>query len=202
MIALWIAVIVVGAGVVFLSFALGGSVRRLDELRREVAALAADTAPMTGLMEHPAAGLAVGTPAPTLDGAGPRGETVASAATRGRRHLVVFAETGCAACHDLVPALVASAELPPVVVVTGPGDTTWPEAWGSAAQRGGRVQVVRDVAGDVATAYHTGFTPHVFVVDEGGAIAAQGTADSLATVRTLLAEADAIQIVGTEPTHE
>jgi len=174
-------------------------VRRLDELRGEVEALAAEASPMAGTIDHRAAGLPVGTPAPVFDGAGPRGETFGSGAVRGRRHLVVFAESGCAACHELIPALVGAADLPPVVVVMGPGDDAWPDAWGSAAARAGRVHVVRDPAGDVATAYRIGFTPHVFVVDEGGSIAGQGTADSPAAVRALLAEADAIQIVRTEP---
>ena len=199
MIALWIAVVVVGVGVLFLAFALAGSVRRLDELRREVEALAREAMPMTAMAEHPAAGLPVGSAAPPFEGTGPDGEAVGSAALRGRRHLVVFAETGCAACHDLVPALVRAPDLGPVVVVTGPGDEPWPDGWGTADERGDRVRVVRDPAGDVATAFHTGFTPHVFVVDDGDSIAAQGPADSVAAVRTLLADADQIQIVRTEP---
>jgi AhpC/TSA family len=198
-IALWIAVVVVGAGVLFLAFALAGSVRRLDELRREVAALADGASPMAGMIEHPPAGLPVGTPAPPFGGPGPDGGTFASSALRGRRHLVVFAETGCAACHDLVPGLVEAADLGPIVVVTGPGDEPWPDGWGTADERGDRVRVVSDPAGDVAAAFHTGFTPHVFVVDEGDSIAAQGPADSVAAVRSLLADADQIQIVRTEP---
>ena len=47
---------------------------------------------LAGMIEHPAAGLPVGTAAPPFEGTGPDGEAFASAAVRGRRHLVVFAD--------------------------------------------------------------------------------------------------------------
>jgi hypothetical protein len=190
--ALWIAVAVLGVGIVFTALALAGAVRRIDELRKEMNALASATSEI----EHPASGLPVGSSAPAFEADRLDGERFASSELEGRKHLVVFAEPGCAACHVLVPDLVRAATLPPTVVSLGRGSEPWPDDWHPPA--GADIAVVRDPDGTVAEAFHAGFTPHVFVIDEGGAVSAQGPADSLDAVRTLLREADAIQIVMTE----
>ncbi len=195
MIALWIAVAVLASGLVFTALALAGAVRRIDELRREMNALVAPAA----VVEHPASGLAVGTAAPAFQADRADGGRFTSSDLDGRRHLVVFADPGCAECLGLVPELVGAADLPPTVVSSGKGADPLPDAWFPAADTRDRVVVVRDADEAVAKAFDVGFTPHVFVVDEGGAVAAQGPADSLDAVRTLLRQAGAIRIVLSGP---
>jgi hypothetical protein len=194
MIALWIAVALLAVGLVFTALALAGAVRRIDELRREVTALVIPDA-----IEHPDSGLGVGSPAPRFEADRMDGGRFASSELEGRRHLVVFADPGCAGCHELVPDLVHARDLPPMVVSSGKGGDPWPDAWRAPAGLSDRVIVVRDADEAVANVFRTGFTPQVFVVDEAGAVAAQGPADSLDAVRALLREADAIQIVLSEP---
>jgi hypothetical protein len=201
MTALWIAVVMLGAGVLFLGLVLAAAVRRMDGLRAEVAALSQRIDPPDGVMSgalHPASGLPVGAVAPVVEGERPDGERWSSSRWSGRKHLVVFADPGCLACDELVPALVAGAgsgDLVPVVVVGAPAPGGWPVDWRPPSGAGDRIVVVDDAAGDVAAAFDSGFTPHVFVVDEAGAVTGQGPAESLDAVRMLLRESEGVRIV-------
>ena len=95
--ALWIAVGVLAAGLAFTAFALAGAIRRVDELRREVEA----AAPPRG----PDPGLPIGSHAPTFDAERFDGGTLRTADLAGRRSLIVFADPSCASwrtnmvCH-------------------------------------------------------------------------------------------------------
>lgn len=197
MTGLWIAVAALGLAVVFLALVLAAAVRRMDGLRAEVAALSERLDPPDGAVRgvaHPPSGLPVGAAAPVVDGERIDGGRWSSAAWAGRKYLVAFADPGCLACDDLVPALVAQDVAPTVVVgATDPG--AWPVNWRPPSGAVDRVVVLADAGGEVAAAFDSGFTPHVFVVDEGGAVTAQGPADSLDAVRTLLRESEGIRIV-------
>ena len=46
------------------------------------------------------------------------------------------------------------------------------------------------------------FSPHVFVVDAGGSITAQGPAGTLAAVQELLRDADGIEIIAGDVNRE
>jgi len=191
-IALVVAALVVV--VAFLGLALAGLVRTVEGLRRRVAVLE-DAAPV----HQPAAGLPVGAPAPAFEAKTLRGTTFRSVALSGHRHVIALADPACAACEHLVPALLSSAdagELPPcVVVVTGPDAGTWTEPEGAE----GRALLVLDPDALVANAFGSDFTPHAFVVDESGSVAAQGPAGDLAAVRILLREGEGLHIVRSEP---
>lgn len=201
MTGLWIAVAALGAAVVFLALVLAAVVRRMDGLRAEMGALSARLDPPDGVgddLVHPASGLPVGAAAPVVEAERMNGGRWSSSAWVGRRYVVAFADPGCLACDDLLPALVAgaaAAEVPDTVVVGAAAPGAWPVAWRSPSGAEDRVVVLDDHSGEVASAFDSGFTPHVFVVDEGGAITAQGPADSFDAVRMLVRESEGIRIV-------
>jgi hypothetical protein len=177
---LWIAVAVLSSAVIFLLLALSGATRTVASLKRSLDGNGADD------VIRLRSGLAVGTEAPVIKSA--------SAVMSGRRHLVVFADPDCSACEMLIPPLLTSAGHIPVLLV-GRSENGWPERWLPAA--GGDV-VVFDPDEHIADAYAVGFTPHVFVVDEGGSISAQGPADSVEMVERLVREGAGIKIIHTE----
>ena len=197
MTGLWAAVTALALAVVFLALVLAAAVRRIDGLRAEVAALSErldpPDGPVTGVA-HPPSGLPVGTAAPVVEGERVGGGRWSSTEWAGRTHLVAFADPGCLACGDLVPGLVAGA-VAPTVVIGEAAAGSWPAEWRPPAGAEDRVVVLDDVDGAMAAAFDSGFTPHVFVIDEGGAVTAQGPADSLDAVRALLRESEGIRIV-------
>ena len=184
---LWITVVALGVAVVFLVLALAGATRTVASLRRALDR----SAPKA--LTFPSSGLPVGSVAPPIEGPGLGGTTVSAATMSGRRYLVVFADPGCAACETLIPPLLAGVDHTPVVLV-GRSEAGWLDAWHGPV-------VVFDPDERIADAYGVGFTPHVFVVDEGGSIAAQGPADSIQMVQGMLRQAADIRIVRAEVSH-
>lgn len=187
----WILAAVLGAVLVWLGLALAGVVRELAALRERVDALEAASAPI-----HLDAGLPIGSPEPVWSLITPDGTTAASAALAGRRHLVLFADADCRACDDVVPEVVraaAAGALPPLALVgRGRPDAT-PAGW-----RGDdRARVVAGVERDreVSDAFRVEVSPHVFVIDEGDAVVAQGGAVTLSDVEALVRGAQGIRIV-------
>lgn len=195
----WIVVAALGVAVVWLGLALAGAVREMAALRQRVAALESAGTAASGAGAGPvhlASGLSVGASTPAWRMETPDGGTATSAAFTGRRHLLVFADPDCRACDDLVPSVVRAAEdgdLPPVAVIGRGEPAATPASWrpGSAE----RVAVGCERDGAVATAFRVDVSPHVFVIDEGGFVVAQGGAKDLDGVRALLREGEGIRIV-------
>lgn len=183
----WVVVAVLGVAVLWLGLALVGLVREQAALRTRIEGLESSSAPL-----RLDGGLAVGRRAPTWSITTPGGDVVTSASLVGKPHVIVFADADCRACDDLVPGVVrASTEraLPPVVIV-GRGDAAaMPGPWRAAI-----AGVERDR--DVSTAFDVEVSPHVFVVDDGGAVVAQGGAVDLRDVEELVAAGGQITIVG------
>jgi hypothetical protein len=180
----WVLLAVLAAVVVWLVLAMIGLVREVAALRAE----------LRGLTERPielGGGLPIGSvePAWTIEtGAG----AIASSAYAGRRHVLMFADADCRACDDLVPEVAratAGRALPPVVVV-GPDGTDLPSSWTGPGMAAGR-----EHARDVSDAFRVDVSPHVFVLDEGGAVVAQGGAMTLADVEALVHDGQATRIV-------
>jgi hypothetical protein len=193
--ALIVAVAILAVGLVWLGLALVGAVRELSELRERVARL--ETQDEHGPLVLPGR-LPIGAREPAWEVVRPDGSVASSAALRGTRHLVVVADADCRACDGLVPAVVAAAAadtlLPTVVVGRGePGAI--PVAWRPDPASRGTVIVGCEHDDEVGRAFGTDLSPHVFVIDEGGSVAAQGGALSLEEVRDLVAEAEPIRIV-------
>jgi len=200
---LWIAAVAAILTVVFLGLVLAGVVRRLDELRREVEELRRTQVALADV-EHPEGGLPIGSAVPSFDAELETGGRFSSSNMKGSMHLVVFADPTCTACEGLVPPLLDSAakgDVPPVVVV-GMAGRVWPAGWMPAAGTEDRAGVVRDEGGRIARAFGSDFSPHVFVVDEGGSVTAQGPAGTLAAVRDLLRDAEGIQIIPGGADHD
>jgi hypothetical protein len=177
--------------VIWVGFGLIGAVRAVTDLRARVAAL---EAPPDRELVRLADGLPVGAPSPGWSVVAPDGRVHASTENRGRRHLVLFADADCAACIELLPTVVGAAAdqvVPPTVVI---GRGALPPAWTDHVD-GVRVTVGTDRGGEVSRAFRTEISPHLFVIDEGGFVAAQGGPLSLGDVRTLIREAGELRIV-------
>jgi hypothetical protein len=182
------------AAVVFLGLALAGLVRTVDGLHRRLATLEA-SAPVHDVPT----GLSVGAAAPSFEARTPLGTSFRSAALAGRRHVVAFADPGCEACEHLVPDLLSGAEageLPPCVVLIAGTDAG---VWTGPAGAEDRAILVLDPEAVVADAFGSAFTPHAFVIDEGGSVAAHGPAEDVTAVRGLLRQAEGVRIVRSDP---
>lgn len=188
----WIVAAVLCVALIWIGLALAGAVRELAALRERVDALEGAAAPI-----HLDGGLPIGSAEPLWSVTAPDGAVVASSALAGRRHLVVFADADCRACDELVPAVVraaAAGALPPLALVgRGRPDAT-PEAW--RGDDPARVVVGVERAREVSDAFRVDVSPHVFLIDEGEAVVAQGGARTLADVEALVRGADGIRIVG------
>jgi hypothetical protein len=185
----WAAVALLVVALVWLGLALAGAVRELAALKRRVELLEEGTP-----VVHLAEGLPVGTRAPSWEIEGRDRRVFPSSQLRGTRHVVIFADAECRACDQLIPAVIGEAPSLPRVVVVGRGEpASTPAGWTSSK----RVSVGVEHGDDVSTAFRTEVSPHVFVLDEAGFIAAQGTAATVEEIRGLLRDADQIQIVAT-----
>jgi peroxiredoxin len=181
----WVVVAVFFAMVLWLGFAMVALVRTQAGLRARIEDLEASIAPV-----RVAGGLPVGRTAPDWVIATDDGSSLAASSLAGTRHVLVFAAASCAACDEVVPAVIRAAEegdVPPVVVIGRDGEDL-PASW-----NGPRTGV--EHADDMSAAFHVEVSPHVFVIDEGGAIVAQGGAASLEDVEALVREGRGIQVL-------
>ena len=187
----WIVAVALAVALVWLGLALAGAARELAALRERVDALEGASVPI-----HLDGGLPIGNAEPAWSLLTPEGSSVASSSFTGRRHLVVFADADCRACDELVPAVVraaAAGALPPLALVgRGRPDDT-PPAWRCSDPE--RVVVGVERAREVSDAFRVEASPHVFVIDEGDAVVAQGGAVTLADVELLVRDANGIRIV-------
>ena len=187
----WVVAAVLGVALVWLGLALAGAVRELAALRERVEALEGAAGPI-----HLDGGLPIGSPEPAWSLTAPDGALVTSSLLGGRRHLVMFADAECRACDEVVPAVVraaAAGALPPTALVgRGRPDAT-PAGW--RADDPARVVAGVERDREVSDAFRVEVSPHVFVIDEGDAVVAQGGAGSLADVEALVRGARGIQIV-------
>jgi len=182
----WVAVALVFALVVWLGFALIALIRTQAGLRARIEDLEAAITPI-----RLDGGLPVGRTAPDWEIGTADGGSLAAASLAGTRHVLLFADTTCRACDDLVPAAVdasTNGALPPVVVIAREDDVAIPPSWA-----GRWTGVEHD--DEVSEAFHVDVSPHLFVIDEGGAIVAQGGAATLADVEALVREGRGIQVL-------
>lgn len=185
-IAGWVAVAMLFALVLWLGFAMIALIRTQAGLRARIEELETVIAPIR--LEG---GLPVGRSAPDWEITTADGGSLAAASLAGTRHVLLFADTTCRACDEVVPAAVAASAagtLPPVVVIAREEDADMPASWS-----GSRTGV--EHGGVVSDAFRVDVSPHLFVIDEGGAIVAQGGAASLADIEALVREARGIQVL-------
>jgi hypothetical protein len=191
---LWTALVVLGALALWLGLALAGAVRELVALRERVEALEV----LAGAHDHLASGLPPGAPAPAWEAVDADGAPLSSTSFAGRRHLVLFADADCAACEDLVPAVVQASTqgvLPPAAVIANTPLDDAPTGWRTPHGAGRFVVVGAEHERDISDRYRVDVTPTVFLVDEDGVVVARGTPASLEETRDLVRSVDGVRIV-------
>jgi hypothetical protein len=181
-VALWVGLAVCAAGLAFLGLVVAGQLRAMDDLRGRIERVS------TAATDAGALGLRIGATAPAFEGRRRDGSRFGSESLTGRRHLVVLADPGCAACETLVPDLLRASPSPAVIVVEG---ADIPAGWGPEP-RGG-VEVVRSTG--VADVFGADVRPALFVVDEGGGVVGRGVASTGAEAATIVADAAGTRIV-------
>ncbi len=182
----WVVVALLFALVLWLGFALIALVRTQAGLRARIEDLEAAIAPIR--LEG---GLPIGRTAPGWQITTSEGGSLAAASLAGTRHILLFADTSCGACDEVVPAAVDAAAnglLPPVVVIVREDGAPMPSSW-----EGPRTGV--EHGDEVSEAFRVEVSPHLFVIDEGGAIVAQGGAGTLSDVESLVREARGLQVL-------
>ena len=171
--------------VIWLLLALAGAARTIAELR------AADE----GEVRHLSAGIAPGSQAPNFVADEVGGGVFDAQALSGMRHLLVFADPGCAACATLVPGILEEARerrFPSAVLVSRGDLHAHPASWRDAD----RAWLVSERGTEVSDAFGVDVTPTAFVVDEGGAVVARGLVQTVPEVAELVAEGEGMRIVG------
>jgi hypothetical protein len=178
-VALWVALLVLTAMTVFLALVVSGLVQAMNELRM-VEARFGSLRPK---------GLPVGAMAPAITGTTVDGAAFDPNLLAGKSHLVAFVSADCAPCQPLLRDLsddALTAGLPPTVVV-GRGAARDQPTMASLLDRDD-VILLSEPDGGLAERFQTHTTPHVFVIDEAGVIQAQGVANSVEAIRSMLGQ--------------
>lgn len=130
-------------------------------------------------------GLAPGNKAPdftlpsTIDG------QISLSEFAGSRVLLVFTQTGCGPCHDILPELNRVQERPDLqVLVVNAGEPE--DAAELAAEANTRFPIVTQKEWEISKKYQVFATPYAFVVDEQGKIASKGIAGSPQYLKNVL----------------
>jgi methylamine dehydrogenase accessory protein MauD len=113
---------------------------------------------------------------------------------RGRRVLLVFLETGCSACRDLVPHLneiarVYRDEVDRLVVCYGHGATCAEYA----RQADLRPTLLADPTNSIATRYEVRINPFASLIDAEGTVLIRGVVNTWPQLEALLAEEGTFQ---------
>jgi methylamine dehydrogenase accessory protein MauD len=166
---LWIVVGTLCALVPVLAFLVLGVLRALGVLTWRLDQLQATT---PGRIARD--GLRVGEQAPDftlpLHGA----HDVSLREFRGRRLLLVFTQSGCGPCHDIVPELNRlhdADEYQVIAINNGAPDAT--ATW--AADTGARFPVLAQDRFSISKRYQVFATPFAFLIDEQGVVRSKGT---------------------------
>ncbi len=184
---LTVTVILLVAVVAWLLLALAGANSTIATLRAERSA--DDDRPARRL----SAGLPAGASAPAIEPLG--------ADLGGSRHLVTFVDPDCAACDDLVPALLRAAEerrVPQTLLVSRGAAADHPRSWLESA---GRSRLITETGSEITEAYGVDVTPTAFVVDEGGLIVASGVAATIDDVLALVDDVEGVRIAPSTDEH-
>src|SRR5262249_27424186 len=128
LLAIVVAVVALLA-VAVLACVVAATLRALDRLRADVAALRSGPHDVFDVVGD---AIPVGAPAPHFAATASDGTPYSSAELDGTLRLIAFARPGCPPCEELVPALVRDVErgtLPPAIVVSRGAPADQPHAW-------------------------------------------------------------------------
>jgi len=153
--------------VLFLAFLLLGALRVVGLLRWRLVQLESTTPSRVGRN-----GLKPGKKAPDFTLPAVDGKEVALHDFAGRKVLLVFTQSGCGPCHELMPELIALNGGEVQVVVVNKGEVEATRAW--ATEAGARFPVLVQQGQDLSRKYEAFATPFAFLIDEKGVIASKG----------------------------
>jgi methylamine dehydrogenase accessory protein MauD len=165
---LLITTLALGLLVLFLGFLAWGALRAMGLLSWRVAQLEATTPRRAGRD-----GLPVGRRAPEFTSPSAAGGEVSLRGFAGRKVLLVFTQSGCGPCHDIIPELSRvqrGGEHQVIVVNNGTAD----EAREMAAEGVVEFPILVQEHFELSKRYEVYATPFAFAIDEGGTIAAKG----------------------------
>jgi len=177
--------VILGAAILFLGFLLLGTLRALGLLSWRLEQLEATTPKRLGRD-----GLKPGKRAPEFTLPSADGKEVALHDFTGRKLLLVFTQSGCAPCKNIVPELnrlmvarrsaaesrhgvadyFSRGECQVVVVNNGDADAT--RKW--SAEVGAHFPVLAQTQFSISKKYEVFATPFAFLIDEKGIIASKG----------------------------
>jgi methylamine dehydrogenase accessory protein MauD len=162
------SVITLWGVVLLLGFLLLGTLRALGVVRWQLEQLQATTPSRIGRD-----GIKLGAKAPPFTLATVSGGEGSLRDFLGRRVLLVFTQSGCGPCHDIVPELnrVRDRGEHQVVVVNN-GDPDGTRRW--AAEVRARFPVFIQEKFVLSRRYEVFATPFAFVIDEAGAVTSKG----------------------------
>ena len=186
-IILWLLVFV-------LCFLLLGTLRTLGLLQWQVDQLEA-TRPPRGNRS----GLKPGAKAPGFTLPDVEGGEVSLADFAGRRTLLVFVQSGCGPCHDIIPEINRLQQSEPLqVVVINSADPHEAREW--AQDTHADFPVLLQNGWEVSKQYQVFATPFAFLINERGTIAAAGIVSSKQYLGYLLEAAEAYSEIESDET--
>jgi methylamine dehydrogenase accessory protein MauD len=153
--------------VLFLGFLLLGTLRSLGLLRWRLEQLEATTPSRLGR-----SGLRVGKKAPDFTLPSVVGGDVALHAFAGRKVLLVFTQSGCGPCQNIMPELNQLGRRGVQVLVVNRGHVETTRAW--AAELKAHFPVLVEDGLELSRKYEVFATPFAFLIDEKGVVASRG----------------------------
>jgi len=174
-VVLWVVVLLLG-------FLLLGALRSIEWLRWRVDQLEATMPSRVGR-----SGLRPGKKAPAFTLPGASGGEVSLHDYAGRKVLVVFTQTGCGACGEIVPELNLLERDGVEVLVVNRGTLEESRRW--AAKTGARCPVLAHEGVELARRYEVFATPFAFLVNEQGVIASKGIVGNRRHIQFVLSSA-------------
>jgi len=172
---LWVLVLLLG-------FLLLGALRSIEWLRWRVDQLEATMPSHVGR-----SGLQPGSKAPDFTLPSASGGEISLHDYAGRKVLMVFTQTGCGPCGEIVPELNRVQRDGVQVLVVNRGNLAETSAW--AAKSGARCPVLAQEGLDLARRYEVFATPFAFLVSQRGVIVSKGIVGNPRHIRFVLSGA-------------
>jgi methylamine dehydrogenase accessory protein MauD len=169
----------------FLGFLLLGTLRSLGVLKWQLEQLEATTPSRVGRN-----GLKPGSKAPDFTLPAVAGGDVSLSDFLGRRTLIVFVQSGCGPCHDIVPELNRFAGHNADLHVLAVNHASREEARAWTTETGARFPVLVQDDLSVSKRFEAFATPFAFLIDEQGIVRSKGIAASHEHLQYVLAQAD------------
>ncbi|HEV2949359.1 MAG TPA: TlpA disulfide reductase family protein [Gemmataceae bacterium] len=179
-IALLVSSIVLWLAMLFVAFVVLGSLRRTDELHRQLDILRWQLDELKAItpVRLGRGGLKPGKKAPEFKLPSVVGPEVALSDYLDRKVFLVFVQTGCSPCHAVVPELneLHKQGKIQVLAINNAASSDAARQWASEA--GAVFPVLMQENWKVSKQYQVMATPFAFVINEKGVIASKGIANS------------------------